>query len=49
MACSVKFNSINMMTVLLLRTKHWVRLLEGSKEEKNLVIVLEELMIFFQI
>ena len=48
MACSVKFNSINMMTVLLLRTKHWVRLLEGSKE-KNLVIVLEELMIFFQI
>ena len=29
-----------MMIVLLLSAKHWVRLLEGSKEEKSLVIAL---------
>ena len=37
-----------MMIGLLLSAKHRVRLLAGSKEEKNLVIVLEELMTLFQ-
>lgn len=37
-----------MMTELLLSAKQPVRPLAGSKEEKNLVIVLEELMTFFQ-
>ena len=37
-----------MMIGLLLSAKHWVRLLAGSKEEENPVIVLEELMTVFQ-